>query len=61
MKSNTDHVVMDTRTQEFRCQNCGAMYLPSLPAPISMFVAMTKEFTKAHRNCKPKSLTKEIV
>lgn len=61
MKSNTDHVVMDTRTNEFRCEHCGSTYKPTLPAPISMFVAMTKEFTKAHRNCKPISLTKEIV
>ncbi len=61
MKSNTDHVIMDTHTQEFRCEHCGATYLPKLPAPISMFVAMTKEFTKAHRHCKPKPPTKEIV
>jgi hypothetical protein len=49
-----DHVVLDTTTQAFRCGHCGATYLPKLPAPIAMFVAMAKEFTKTHRGCKPR-------
>ena len=52
MKTNTDHVVMDARTNEFRCERCGATYAPTMPAPINMFVAMTEEFIRAHRDCK---------
>jgi rubredoxin len=48
-----DHVVMRTDTHQFECRHCGATYQPALPAPISMFIAMTKEFTKVHRFCKP--------
>lgn len=48
-----DHVVMNTGTQKFECRNCGATYKPTMPAPLSLFVAMTKEFSKAHKNCKP--------
>lgn len=49
-----DHVVLDTTTQAFRCRNCGESYKPNLPTPITMFVAMAKEFTKTHRGCKPR-------
>lgn len=49
-----DHVVLDTKTGEFWCRHCDARYHPTLPASIDMFVAMTKEFSKSHRNCKPR-------
>lgn len=51
-KPNTDHVVMDTRTNAFRCEHCGATYAPTMPAPINLFSAMCNEFVKAHRHCK---------
>lgn len=49
---NTDHVVIDTRTQAFECRNCGASYKPNLPVPINLMVAMMQAFTKDHRRCK---------
>lgn len=43
---------MDMHTSAFRCEHCGATYVPQLPAAINMFVAMSNEFVKAHRGCK---------
>ncbi len=49
---NTDHVVMNVKTNEFECLHCGSTYKPTLPAPISMFVKMTREFSRIHKGCK---------
>jgi hypothetical protein len=35
------------------CVRCGAEYGPELPAPMDVFLAIMKAFTKSHRNCKP--------
>lgn len=48
-----DHVVMEVRSNQFLCLHCGAAYAPAMPAPVDLFVAMTKEFLKAHKDCKP--------
>jgi hypothetical protein len=51
MAKKTDHIVMDMSTGELLCSNCGTTYKITLPAPIDMFVAQGKVFTKSHRNC----------
>jgi hypothetical protein len=53
MKKNTDHVVMDARTNAFTCTHCGQSYQPTMPAPIDMFVAMSNQFVITHGDCKP--------
>lgn len=48
---NNDHVLLDTTTGAFRCDHCGQVYAPTLPAPIDMMVAMSDAFIKLHRSC----------
>lgn len=50
---NADHVVVDMKTQEFTCTHCGQRYLPNLPSPINLYVAISQAFVKSHRRCKP--------
>jgi rubredoxin len=47
-----DHVVMNTVTSAFECKHCGKTYQPTIPAPITVFASMAKEFSKIHKNCK---------
>jgi hypothetical protein len=49
---NTDHVVMNAKTNEFECLHCGSTYKPTMPAPVSLFVKMTREFSRIHKHCK---------
>ena len=55
-----DHVVMNTSTSAFECRHCGKTYAPTMPAPITLFASMTKEFSKIHKRCKL-TLTKEVI
>lgn len=50
---NTDHVVM--QGNEFVCLHCGRRYAPAMPAPVSVFTAMTNAFIKDHKHCQPKA------
>ena len=52
-----DHVVMNTSTSAFECRNCGKTYAPTMPAPITVFASMAKEFSKIHKYCKPSLVT----
>jgi hypothetical protein len=38
---------------ELRCLNCGNVYEMNLPAPIDIFTATMKAFSKSHAKCKP--------
>lgn len=51
---NTGHVIIDSKTQEFVCCCCKMRYLPNLPAPITLYIAMTQAFVEEHRHCKVK-------
>lgn len=53
-----DHVVLDPATQAFHCKRCGDRYVPTLPAPVTMYVGMMKVFVQQHRHCKPAPETK---
>ena len=50
---SADHVVL--KDNEFVCLHCGQRYAPSLPAPISVMVAMTNAFLRIHKNCQPQA------
>ena len=52
---NTDHVVIDSRTQECVCKHCGVTHKLTLPAPIGIVVAVSRAFIKEHEHCKPKA------
>jgi hypothetical protein len=39
---------------ELRCERCGKIYQPALPAPINVYLAICKAFTRDHRHCKAK-------
>ncbi len=56
---NTDHVVINTRTNAFECLHCGGSYMPTLPAPLDLYVSMTKSFVKTHKNCKKQEKEKQ--
>lgn len=48
---NTNHVVF--RDNQMVCLHCGRSYTPNMPAPISMFAAMTNDFIRIHKSCRP--------
>lgn len=50
-RSNTDHCVMDFKTQEFVCKRCGERFLPPLPMPINQYVMLSEAFSQKHRAC----------
>ena len=38
------------------CTHCGAIYVPSLPISIDMFLGVSRQFGKEHKRCvKPKT------
>lgn len=45
------HVVVEAATQAFVCRHCGGRYVPTLPAPLTMYVEMMKVFVQQHRAC----------
>lgn len=47
-----DHIVWDAPRARFRCERCGFSYKPTMPCPVSVFVATSKEIIRLHRNCK---------
>lgn len=49
-----DHVVLDNNVGAFLCLNCGQKYLPTMPCPLNMMVAMMRSFAAGHRRCKPR-------
>lgn len=54
--SNSDHIVMDSNTQTFRCLRCGDSWPLNLPAALDDVAARGKAFIKLHRFCpKPNS------
>ena len=38
---------------ELRCERCGDTYLPTLPAPMNVYIAICNAFVRGHRACKP--------
>ena len=56
-KINTDHVVMDPETDGFKCLHCGDIYKPAIPCLLDVFVAMSRAFVAAHKNCKIKEVS----
>ncbi len=50
-KKKKDHTGL--RDGKMFCFHCGGEYDMNLPQPIDMVVAMTKVFTKQHKDCKP--------
>lgn len=51
-KANTDHLVVDTKTNQMTCPNCGVS--DPMPCGYSLPVAsaVIQVFGKAHRTCK---------
>ena len=52
MKRNTDHVVIDMKKQEWRCNHCGMVWPLQLPTPVSTIAAIGRAFTSVHRKCR---------
>jgi hypothetical protein len=49
-----DHVVINTMSDppgRFECENCGSVYTPAMPVPITMYTDMIQSFVKAHKDC----------
>lgn len=55
MKTKHPHVVLDLKTGAFRCNHCRREYTMAMPAPLDVFIASGKSWTRLHRGCtKPK-------
>lgn len=52
VKRRDDHIGLGPNGR-MQCGHCGDSYTPTYPIDIGMLVAMTKQFTKSHRSCKP--------
>jgi hypothetical protein len=47
------HLVLDSRTAEMVCQNCGDRHKFPEPSPFEVVMAEISEFCRRHENCKP--------
>ena len=49
-----DHIRIantDTGGYALLCLHCGKIYVPSLPISLDMFLAVSKQFNKEHKDC----------
>lgn len=61
MMSDAKHVVLKnlpSGSYEMECKNCKQTYIPTLPCPMSMFLAMSNSFIDAHEDCLPTGATR---
>jgi|TARA_R110000868_G_scaffold13814_2_gene64244 hypothetical protein len=50
---NTDHIITNTKTGNFKCEFCGTEESPPLtPAPINVIIDAMDYFTDQHKDCK---------
>ena len=50
---NTDHIITNTKTGNFKCEFCGTEEAPPLmPAPINVIIDAMDYFTDQHKDCK---------
>ena len=48
-----DHIIINTATQAYECQHCGATQSPpKMPVPIDDLLDHMDMFTAAHKDCK---------
>lgn len=58
-KKDVSHIIMDLKSGDYICNNCGATYTPQKNfVPLSIFCAVVNAFLKDHRRCKPKKSEK---
>lgn len=50
-RANTDHIVVGPTPATGKCLHCGQELHLGLPMNINVWVAATKAFVKAHREC----------
>lgn len=53
MRDTTPDDVNRLRYTSFLCEHCGDVYVFALPVNVSVFVAASKAYERAHRGCKP--------
>lgn len=44
---------------EMVCKRCNTSYKPTLPIPMPLYIALSKEFLKNHRRCKARAIVAE--
>lgn len=63
-KKDSDHIILDYSVQppQLRCGGCKETFEINLPMSISMFISITKQFTKEHKICnaKNKGILKQV-
>ena len=51
---STDHIIIDTKSGEFKCELCGVEEQPPfMPAPINVIIDAMDVFIEQHKDCKP--------